>query len=394
MISHCELVRLVADSEVPTYVYDLGEIEERLAELTGMADWPIEIFFATMANDHPEVLRAVRGTGHGVFVNSPRHLRAAMEVGFKPCQIVYAATNLTRGEMDVCCNLGLRLILDSLEQLGMCCDSPRSVSAVGLRVNVGSALDGKTFRQDPEYRFGIPPGQLPMAFRLAARAGIRITGVHSYFGTDLMSAALLLAGLQRLASAATTLPDIEYIDAGGGFGVGDGNGKGHFNLTEYGREARHILARASETVGREIRLCLEPGRWVCAECGVFVVRVVDRKMAEDRVFIGTNGSVAQFPRPLVHPQTARHGCRLIGDTGGRAIHDLPIDVCGNSTFSRDVLARGVRMPLPQPGETLALHPAGAYCRSMITEFLGKDRPREVILRRPRGSVSAPAQAIQ
>jgi diaminopimelate decarboxylase len=61
-------------------------------------------------------------------------------------------------------------------------------------------------------------------------------------------------------------------------------------------------------------------------------------------------------------------------------HDhRPVDVCGNSTYSRDFLARGVRMPLPSIGDKLAFLDAGAYCRSMITEFLGKDRPNEIVL---------------
>lgn len=387
-----EVVVVAARFEEPVYVYDLDRVRDRLRALERMTAWPTEFCFATMANDHPEVLRTVCEEGHGVFVNSRRHLQAALDAGFQPEQVIYAATNLTPAEMTACTRLGIQIILDSLGQLTRYSQLPDRAPEVGLRVNVGSALDGQVLRHDPDYRFGILPEELPAALHVARKASVRVTGIHSYFGTDLMSPELLLVGLDRLAGIGATLPDVEYVDVGGGFGV-TGVGPGPFDLGEYGCRAERILAAHSAVAGRAIRLVLEPGRFVCAECGYFLVRVMDLKIRADRVFVGTNGSIAQFPRPLFHPQTARHKCYLIGAGAERADYPLPIDVCGNSTFSRDFLARGLRMPLPEPGESLAFHPAGAYCRSMITDFLGKDRPREVVLPRRASLKPTPVLAL-
>jgi diaminopimelate decarboxylase len=96
------------------------------------------------------------------------------------------------------------------------------------------------------------------------------------------------------------------------------------------------------------------------------------------VFVGTNGSVAIFPRPLLHGAEARHPCHLV-EHEARPVHPLPLDICGNSTYSQDFLARKINLPLPRRGDTLVFLQAGAYGRSMITQFLGKDRPSEIVV---------------
>jgi diaminopimelate decarboxylase len=116
-----------------------------------------------------------------------------------------------------------------------------------------------------------------------------------------------------------------------------------------------------------------------APIGWFFVRVVDIKERSDRIFAGTNASVAQFPRLLVYPEKARHPCEIVNSEASRTHANRPVWLCGNSTYSRDFLARGVKLPEPRIGDLVAFHHAGAYCRSMLARFLGKGIPSEVAL---------------
>jgi diaminopimelate decarboxylase len=363
------------EAKRPTYVYDLAVVRRQCEKIETESG---SIFFATMANDHPAILKTIRDRGHGVFVNSPRHLALSRELGFAPSKIVYAASNMTPEEMQLCVQHGIHVIVDSLGQLRAFIDIAGRGAEVGVRLCVGSALDGGEIRDDASYRFGLMPSEIAEALTIAHGAGVHLVGVHSYFGTDLMQPDVLLDGLSRLAAAAEQLPDLEYLDVGGGFGVSEGFDR-EFDLAAYRRGAAEIMLRLETKIGRRVRLVLEPGRFLVAACGYFFVRVVDVKPRRDRVFIGTNGSVAIFPRPLMYPEHAAHPCEIFGAARGAEPHDLPIYICGNSTYSRDFLARAVRMPLPTVGDTLVFHKAGAYCRSMITDFLGKDRPDELIL---------------
>lgn len=372
------VLRVGADASRPTYVYDLKQIRDRCRELEAIPVSRKSIFFATMANDHPAILSCVRDCGHGVFVNSPRHLQLACELGFPASRIIYAATNMTAEEMETCQRSGVRLILDSLDQLRQFAELSKIGQEVGLRLSVGSALDGVAMTEDPAYRFGLLPEELPEAVAVAQRSGARIVGAHSYFGTDLISPELLAEGLERLACAADALPDLRYIDVGGGFGVTSRDSVG-FDIESYGRLAADVMTRHERRRGQPLELVLEPGRYLSARCGYFFVRVIDVKRRADRAFVGTNGSVVLFPRPLLYPEQAFHPCEILGAHSERPRFEAPLYICGNSTYSRDFLARNVRMALPEQGDTILFHNAGAYCRSMITEFLGKDRPAEVVV---------------
>ncbi|MCW5803560.1 MAG: hypothetical protein KIT31_14350 [Deltaproteobacteria bacterium] len=373
------VVRAGLGQNGPSYVYDLAHLRGVARRLQALPIPNKRVFFATMANDHPAILQCIREQSIGAFVNSPSHLDVALGCGFPPTEIVYASSNLSTDEMRYCVELGVSLVLDSIGQIEMLGEvAPRGIG-VGLRVNVGSALDRSALRVDPEYRFGLVADELPLALETARRHGISLIGAHSYFGTRILHANLLLAGLERLADVAVAaLPDLEYIDVGGGFGIPDDGETDEFDLDAWASGAAEILARIERRTPRTIALYLEPGRYLTAGCGTFFVQVVDCKPRADRVFVGTNGSVAIFPRPLLHGGDARHPCRLI-EGGDRPIHPLPLYICGNSTYSQDFLGREVRLPLPRRGDMLAFLHAGAYGRSMISSFLGKDRPVEIVL---------------
>lgn len=376
MIVPNEVVAAGTAKDRPTYVYDLAALRSRCAEVGALPVPRKRVFFASMANDHPQVIDCVRAAGHGVFVNSRKHLDIALGCHVPPDRVLYASSNMVDDEMRRCADLGVRVVLDSVAQVGRFGVVAGAGHEIGLRVSVGFA-DGDVVRDDPGYRFGVLPAELPAAVAEADAHGLRLAGVHSYFGTNL-SAAPLVAGIGRLAEVATALPDVRFVDAGGGFGV-PMPGAPLFDFDTYAAGVRAHLERLERRVGRPVEFLVEPGRFLAASCGYFFVSVVDVKEREDRVFVGTNASVAVFPRPLIYPDIAEHPCSVVGRDPTEPPDRRPVWVCGSSTYSQDFLGRAVRLPLPKVGDTLVFGNAGAYCRSMVTRFLGKERPVEVVL---------------
>lgn len=362
----------------PTYVYDLDRLGQRCRRLDALPIADKRIFFAMMANDHPTLLRRIRRDGHGVFVNSPKHLRTAIEVGFASEDIIYAASNMIDAEVVMCADFGIHLVLDSVGQIERVGNvaGPRDI---GIRVNIAGVTESGSPESDRSYRFGILPNEIGEAVVAANGAGVRLIGLHCYFGTGIEDPKGLINGLSGLCHLGAELPDLRYVDGGGGFGVPDGPFGPEFDIDAYGRAAGSLMREARQMLGRDITLFIEPGRYISADCAHFLVRVVDRKHRGDRAFVGTDGSVALFPRPLIHPDQSAHYCELLGPRSNDAAFEVPIYVCGNSTFSGDFLARDRRMPLPAIGDILAFHAAGAYCRSMITGFLGKGWPSEIVV---------------
>lgn len=371
------VLSLAHNIEQATYIYDLDILRTRL----GLIERALpmrrkQIHFATMANDHPDVLATVAEAGYGIFVNSPAHLALARDAGIPSRRIIYAASNMSLPEMKMCLDAGVHLVLDSPGQVaGFDAIAPAG-TAVGIRVNAGSAIESPVLSQEASYRFGLLAGEVDGVQR--STRNLRIVGVHCYFGTDIMDPRLLLDGLSRLAVVAETLPHLEYVDGGGGFGISDDLAAPPFDLVAYGEGAAAIMARLEAKLRRPVTLIVEPGRWLSAPIGWFFARVVDVKMRPDRIFAGVAASVVQFPRMLLHPDKARHPCEIVA-SGDRPTAAPPVWITGNSTYSRDFLARGAALPTPAPGDLVAFHHAGAYCRSMLTRFLGKEQPDEICL---------------
>lgn len=363
-------------AQAPLYVYDLGVLRERLHLLEALPVPRKRIHFASMANDHPQVLAEIDAAGHGVFVNSLAHLALARSAGVPAASIIFAASNMTRDEMTGCLTAGVHIVLDSPGQVAALDAIAPAGTAIGVRVNVGSATESSALSAEASYRFGLIPDEFAQAVRSVTN--VRIVGVHSYFGTDIMAPQVLLDGLQRLTKVAETLPDLEYVDAGGGFGISDGSPGLQFDLSLYGRGAAAIMAALEARLHRHVTLVIEPGRWLAGPIGWFFARIVDVKMRPDRIFAGLNASVAQFPRLLLYPEKARHPSEIIG-ADDRPDAPQPVWLSGNSTYSRDFLARDIALKVPQPGDLVAFHHAGAYCRSMLTRFLGKEHPDEIVL---------------
>jgi diaminopimelate decarboxylase len=362
----------------PTYVYDLVTLRNRCAEIGRLPIRRKRVFFASMANDHPQVIGCIKEEGHGVFVNSLKHMQIALGAGMPPGRMLYASSNMVDEEMRACADLGLRVVIDSVAQIRQFGLAAGPGHEVGLRVSVGF-VDGSGLHDDPGYRFGVRPDELPTAVAAAREHGIRIAGVHSYFGTNL-PAAPLVDGIRKLADAAALLPDIAFLDAGGGFGVAM-PGEPGFDFGAYTSGVGATLDRLEQRVQRPVEFLLEPGRYLAASCGYFFVTVVDVKERADRVFVGTSGSVATFPRPLMYPDRAAHPVGIVGRSPLEQPDPRPVYVSGSSTYSQDFLARGIKLPLPRVGDTLVFGHAGAYCRSMMSRFLGKDEPLEVMLDR-------------
>lgn len=377
-MSFTQLPADIGDGQ-PTYVYDLRVLTRRCDDFNALGIPDKRLYFATMANDHPQVLRCIAGRGIGAFVNSLHHLELALEAGIAAKDLVYASTSMGREEFTRCFELGVHVVVDSMGQLDYGTSLAPASTSFGIRVHVGSALDGGQLRYDPSYRFGVTPTELAEAIALAHGRGMRLAGVHAYFGTNILDPGVLLDGLRRLGICAVEHPELDYIDVGGGFGVADDVGDATFDYEAYAQGANALLGELRATRGRPLELRMEPGRSLVSECGAFVVCVRDVKIRPDRTFVGTNASVTQFPRMLLHPSSARHPVRLLGANAWARQHDRPIELTGSSTYSRDFLARGVEMPLPDVDDRIVLLRAGAYGRSMLSRFLGKSTPREIVL---------------
>lgn len=344
----------------PLYVYRAEVVRQAFQRFQNAFPYrPCDIHYAVVCNKNPYLLQILHEMGAGVHANTPGDAYAALQSGIPAGSILYSGTNLNGADFDFLMQHGIPLHLDSLDQVRE--RARRGPGEVGLRL----------FLPEGAPRIGVAVEELPEALR----SGLRITGLHMYTATNNRRVERFLQAFDRLLEACDLLPDLEFLDLGGGYGVGYRAEQEDLDLAELGAEVSARMMELSERRNRRIRLVLEPGRLLVARAGTLYATVLSVKERDGRRYVGVDSTVGNIVvESVYHPY---HRVQAVNPRG--AVLEIPTDVCGNTTHSRDFLARGCRLPPLEPGDVLALCDVGAYGYAMSSHFLNRPRPAEVVL---------------
>jgi diaminopimelate decarboxylase len=368
-ISLAAALDLATSHGTPLYVYSEERLRETIQHIQACFDYiPTEFFFAAVTNGNLALLRRFRDWGWGIHANTPGDVFLALQAGFSPANVVYSGSNLNRQEIEqlLAWRVGV-LNLDCLDQLRLLCDLVRSQAAphlsLGLRLNHPD-LTG-------ESRIGVSADEFPLAVALSSQVGLKISGLHFYRGTGTNATAAFTNVIGHLLAIARQLPDWSYLDLGGGFGYPYRHAAAAFDWQAFGRALGETLRQQQAS----IRLLLEPGRAAIAGCAVLLTTVVAIKWQGDRQIVGVDTSIANLAVLAVHGGYRQVVCA--SQTEGSAT--ILSDVCGNTTYSRDYLARGCLLPRLRCGDLLMILDVGAYGYAMSSHFLHRPRPAEILL---------------
>lgn len=351
----------------PLYVYEAERIRRAFDGFRAAFTYePADFHYAIVCNKNAYIVRLLYELGAGIHANTPGDAHAALSAGVAPNRIVYSGTNLNAADFEYLLSRSIRMNLDSLDQLRDLA-SRGGASEAGLRLLIDDEVHPN--------RIGVTAVELTAALEIARRSGLRITGLHMYAGTNTLKAGRFIECLDRMIEASDTLPDLEYLDVGGGFGVAYKEGRSQLAIHTLSREVSRRLRSLSHKRGRTVRLIIEPGRLLIASAGTLLMRVVSVKERGGRRYIGVDSTVGNIVvESVYHPY---HRIAAIAPRG--AALEIPTDVCGNTTHSRDYLGRSCRLPDLLPGDILALLDAGAYGYAMSSHFLNRPRPAEVVI---------------
>lgn len=360
------LTSIAASFGTPTYVYDLDRVSDQVRRLR--AAFPdTELRYAIKANGNGALLRHLAGLGLGAEALTAGELERALRAGFAPERLLLGGPGHTPELVTRAAEVGVGLI--SLDGEGAY-DLWRGRASAGQRflVRLNPGFDPHTHEHlataAAHSKFGVAAAT---AERLAAsvQAEGRLAGFHVHAGsmiTDPAVASLVVAALEPLYRR---FAGLELVDFGGGFAVP------HAPLAE----SAASYQRFSEEFG--VQALLEPGRYLVAEAGMLLTRVLHVKEGERRHVIADAG-MADLLRPALYD--ASHPVRLVGAEGRGRHHGGPTDVDGPLCENADCLARSVDLPEVGPGDLLTVEQAGAYGFVMASNYASSLRPAEVVVK--------------
>lgn len=393
-----DAVELAERHGTPLYVYGKERILERYARLeaafTCSSPLPARICYAMKANPHRGILRLLRRRGAWIDAVSPNEVETALKTGFPAERILFTGTSVSRGDLErVFAVDGLTVNIDAAEQLEIMgavkrASFPSRSIRVFVRWNpgIGRGFNSRVVtagRRAPDgtpVKFGVEDGRVMDVFARARRLGFRPVGLHQHLGSGWVRQdfGMVRTAVDRMVRKAREVERagfaLEFLDFGGGFGPRYLRSRGLFPVGEY---IAHI-ARAIDRAGLALKaVAIEPGKYLVGDAGALLLRVEYVKESYGNLFACVDGGTYNtVPRPAIYLQ-ARHeivnASRVDGPMKAR------ITVAGNLCETGDIFGRERPMPLPRNGDVLAVLCAGAYCRSMASNFNLRDIPREILI---------------
>ncbi|HEY6807197.1 MAG TPA: diaminopimelate decarboxylase [Gemmatimonadales bacterium] len=364
----------------PAYVYSAGLIRAQYHALEdALRAVPHRICYAIKANGNLGVLRVLRQLGAGADIVSLGELERARRAGFDPARIVFSGVGKTADELDAAIAAGVGQInVESPSELDALIASARRVgqpAAVGIRVNPDVATDTHPYTKtgDKTAKFGVPFDEVvTVAGRIAAESGLSLTGLAMHLGSQINDVAPYHRGTVKLlelvaAVRAAGITTLASLDVGGGLGV------------RYHAEVVPTLAEWTAAVVPPIRaaglaLHCEPGRFLVANAGLLLTRVLYRKHAGGKDYVIVDAGMTDFVRPSHY--NAHHD--IVPLTGGERPLEL-VNIVGPICESGDFLALDRKLPEVHPGEFLAVLGTGAYGFVMSSVYNARPRPPEVLV---------------
>jgi diaminopimelate decarboxylase len=382
----------------PLFVYGRRQILANHKTLTQAfsktSRLPLRVCYAMKANPHREILRLLRRQGAWIDAVSPREVEEALRAGFSARRILFTGTSLGHADLRRVFRVdGLTVNIDALEQLELMQElkkkefrektirvSVRWNPGIGRGFNPRAITAGARSTDGTPIKFGVEKSKVLTALEIASSSGFLPVGLHQHLGSGWVDEdyeAVSTAVDRMIAMASRAEKEgfrLEFLDFGGGFGPRYEERQRVFPLRRYAAHITRLIAEAG--LGIEA-IAVEPGKYLVADAGVLLLGVQYLKESYGQLFACVNsGTYNSLPRPAIYPQARHHivHCGRVYDGKMR-----PVTVAGNLCETGDVFGKEIPMPVPRRGDILAVLGAGAYGRSMASNFNLRDIPREVFI---------------
>jgi diaminopimelate decarboxylase len=391
---HADRVPLGTIAEVvgtPAYVYAGAVMRERLHRfLAAFAGQRVMVCYALKANSNLAVVRTLAEAGAGADIVSGGELQRALAAGVPAQRIVFSGVGKSRDEMVLALEAGIAQFnvesVPELIALGEAAAARRRRAPVALRVNpdIGAETHDKISTGRRHDKFGVAYDRALEVYQMAHRlAGIELVGLHLHIGSQILSLAPFEAAYRRAIDLVQTLGaagiTLRRLDLGGGLGV-PYRAEPALDLAAYAALIRTL------TAGLNVELVFEPGRYLVAEAGVLLSRVLYVKEGGERPCLVVDAGMNNLLRPALYD--AYHPILPVAEppAGGPS---APVDVVGPICESTDVFARARDLPPIGAGDLVAFTGAGAYGAVMASDYNSRPRAAEVMVEGGKFAVVKP-----
>ncbi len=373
-----EIKKLVEKYQTPLYVYDFNNITNRYEELKeAFGGKKSLVAYAVKSNSNLAVIRHLANLGAGADCVSIGEVRRALKAGIKKYKIIFSGVGKRDEEIREALQEDILLLnLESeaeMKRVEMIAKELGVEARISIRVNPN--VDPKTHPYIStglhENKFGVSLDSAKRMYILAKKSEyLNPVGIHFHIGSQLTELAPIEEACGIVADLVRSLDaigiEIKFFDVGGGVGV-------VYDDEVTIRPADYARAILSQLKGLDLTIVSEPGRYMMANSGIFLTRVLYEKVNGNKRFVIVDGAMNDLLRPSLY--NAYHRIEAVQKEGEKS----PADVVGPVCESGDFLGKDIPLPPLEHNDILVVHSAGAYGFTMSSNYNTRGRAAEVAI---------------
>ena len=374
----------------PFLAYDRELISRRVALLRSELPEELELSYAVKANPMPAVVQHLSGEVDGLDVASAGEMLTALDTPMPADRVSFAGPGKTLGELRQAVAAGVTIELESELEADRVVETGRALDLrprVAVRVNPDFEVRGSGMRLGGgSQQFGIDAERVPALLERLADAPVDLLGLHIFAGSQNLNAEILCEAEEKTVELAIALAEkmaepVTYLNIGGGFGIPYFEDDEPLDLAAIGRNLTRLHTDRIAPSLPEARVVVELGRYIVGEAGIYVTRVIDKKVSRERTFLIVDGGLHhQLAASGNFGQVIRRNYPVAIANGRDEEATEVVSVVGCLCTPLDLLADQVSLPPAEVGDLVVVFQAGAYgLTASPTAFLGHPEPAEVLV---------------
>ncbi len=383
------LTRLAARvGQTPFYAYDRELLTRRVGELRAALPPNLKLHYAMKANPMPALVCHMAGLVDGIDVASAGELKVALDAGADPQQISFAGPGKQRAELRQAVAAGILINIESFREVGELAAiraETGSEARIAVRVNPDFELKSSGMKMGGGAKqFGVDAEQVPALLAAIGSAGLSFEGFHLFAGSQNLKPEAIVEAQRKSFELALRLAQsapapVRFLNLGGGFGIPYFPGEPHLDLAPISAGLASIAERAAAELP-QAELVVELGRYLVGEAGIYVSRIVDRKISRGHCFLVIDGGL-------------HHHLSASGNFGQVIRKNYPVAIGNRMTASAretvsvvgplctplDLLADRMELARAEAGDLVVVFQSGAYGFTASPQaFLGHPACLEVM----------------
>lgn len=373
----------------PFYAYDRSLFSARVAHLRAALPAEVKLHYAMKANPMPALVCHMATLVDGIDVASAGELMVALDAGADPQEISFAGPGKTDAELHQAVAAGILVNVESFREVPILAAAQQALglpARVAVRVNPDFELksSGMKMGGGPK-QFGVDAEQVPELLAAIGRAGLAFEGFHLFAGSQNLKPEAIVEAQQKSFALACRLAEhapspVRFLNLGGGFGIPYFPGEQPLDLAPIGANLADIVAQAKAALPHA-EIVIELGRYLVGEAGVYVAKVLDKKVSRGHTYLVTDGGLhhhlsasGNFGQVIRKNYPAAIGNRM--DTTMQET----VSVVGPLCTPLDLLADRMNLAAAEPGDLVVIYQSGAYGATASPQrFLGHPAVVEVLV---------------